>query len=310
MGKRTCSVIIPTFNNAPIIPLTLDALTSQAIPDNWQMEIVLSDDGSTDATCQVASHYAKDNRQAIQVIAGRHAGPAQARQRGLAKAAGEVVLLLGADILLRPGAFAAHCLFHEKNSNPATAALGIVKWDPRLAPSPLMEWMTHSGQQNDFDALLGTYEANPQHFFYGSHVSLKRAFMHNLPKEAFFTHFGFEDLHLGQFLKKRGLQLRVLHKAMGLHHHFYSISDICQRQERVGVAFVDYHKQHHTPMMKRTRVRQLMRWLYIKSSLPTCLKAVIWACQGVSLVTPRVYKLLTVSFFWRGITKVTIFFPN
>jgi hypothetical protein len=173
-----------------------------------------------------------------------------------------------------------------------------------------MEWMMHGGQQNDFDALLGARRADPQHFFYGSHLSLKRTFLDNLPRQAFFPYFGFEDLHLGHFLKKRGLELHLLQVATGLHHHYYSLTDICQRQERVGIAFVEYYKRHHPPMMKRSRVRQLLRWLFIKSGGPNAIKSIIWACQGVSMVTPRLYALLTISFFWRGITKVTVFFPK
>ena len=80
-----------------------------------------------------------------QVITGSHTGAAGARNRALAHAHGDIVLFLGADISLRPQALAEHLRFHEAHPAVHAGALGFVLWDPRLRPTPLMEWMTHGG---------------------------------------------------------------------------------------------------------------------------------------------------------------------
>ncbi|PIT86795.1 MAG: hypothetical protein COU33_01180, partial [Candidatus Magasanikbacteria bacterium CG10_big_fil_rev_8_21_14_0_10_43_6] len=125
-------------------------------------------------------------------------------------------------------------ILHEQNPDTWIGALGLVLWDPRLKPTPLMEWMNHGGPQNNFDALLGSIYASPSEFFYGSHVSVKRKALANDVFSEEYTQYGHEDHDLGVRLARRGLKLRVLHDAIGLHRHFYAADSFFQRQFAVG----------------------------------------------------------------------------
>src|SRR5688572_10175381 len=134
-----CDVIIPTYQAATVLPETVKALATQTIPPGWQVWLIVSDDGSTDSTVKVASELPLPAPWEKIVKEGPHTGPAAARNRGLEVAQGDVILFLGADIILQPGSLAAHLQFHEHH--PAShAALGAVRWDPRLFPTPFMEW--------------------------------------------------------------------------------------------------------------------------------------------------------------------------
>lgn len=93
------SVVMPARNSGETIAATLDSLLAQTW-QNWQAIII--DDGSTDATREIAERYAaKDAR--FRIIDGPVRGTAAAaRNAGLAHADGEWLLFLDADDLLDP----------------------------------------------------------------------------------------------------------------------------------------------------------------------------------------------------------------
>ena len=296
-----CSIIIPTYNNEPIIAGTLSALSQQAVPAPWQIEVIISDDGSRDATVETVRSQASPAAWRVQVLTGAHVGPAQVRNRALAAATGEVILLLQADIELRPGALAAHLLFHQENPGAAMAALGFVVWDPRLPPSRLMVWMMHGGHHNDFDALLGEKTADPQHFFYGAQVSLKREMLAAHQFSTAFTGYGWEDLELGRRLKEAGLQLSFLPDARALHVHYYGVKDVCRRQFNAGKSLHVYHRLHPTgalaPLASR---RRWFKYRVVHSlGIPVGLQWLVAWSQRY-WVTPRLFSWLTAVYFWEG----------
>ena len=120
-----CDVVIPTYNNAAVLPLTLRALGEQEIPPGWSVQVLISDDGSEDDTVEVAKSQLSDNDLSSEVLSGPHTGPAGSRNRVLRQADADVIFFLGADIILRPGALAEHLRFHEENSGASWAALGF-----------------------------------------------------------------------------------------------------------------------------------------------------------------------------------------
>lgn len=94
MSAPVVSVIVPTFNRAALLPRALDSVAAQTFTD-W--EILLVDDGSTDATPWVAERYRARLGQRLRFIAGAHHGPCRARNRGIEAASGEFVAFLDSD---------------------------------------------------------------------------------------------------------------------------------------------------------------------------------------------------------------------
>jgi len=76
------SVVVCTYNGARTIRDCLEGLTHLAYPD---YEVIVVDDGSTDATAAIARQYA------CRLIQTENRGLASARNTGLAAAAGEIV---------------------------------------------------------------------------------------------------------------------------------------------------------------------------------------------------------------------------
>lgn len=296
----TCAVVIPTFNNHAILPATLAALFAQAVPADCNVQVVVSDDGSTDGTLAWLRHQTPPPPWRLAIVVGPHTGPGGARNRALAASRSDVILFLGADILLRPGALHAHLDFHVAHPTGTDAALGMVKWDPRLFPPPLLEWMTHSGQQNAFDDLLGQRTADPRHYFYGSHLSLKRAI---LPDPAFtgLLAGGWEDLELGQRLADHSLALHVLHHAIGLHHHPYSQAAIARRQRLAGTSLPRYQSLHPGTSLipQRSLMSHLCRWVFCVLGGQGMLSILVRRLKRRSL--PRAFTVFTSNELWKGL---------
>ncbi len=94
------SIVIPARNAAASLPLVLDCLQRQEAPDNLA-EILVVDDGSTDATAQVLRDYRSRfpfKYWSHPVSLGRSA----ARNLAWRNAIGEIVLFLDADMLTEP----------------------------------------------------------------------------------------------------------------------------------------------------------------------------------------------------------------
>lgn len=112
-----CSVIIPTYNRAGLLRRTLDSLARQDLP-NAEFEVLVIDDGSSDATAEVAGSYS--DRLTLRYFFQPDEGwrVAQARNVGLAAAAGEVCVMVDSGVVLHPGCLSAHLDSHRHADGP------------------------------------------------------------------------------------------------------------------------------------------------------------------------------------------------
>jgi glycosyltransferase involved in cell wall biosynthesis len=85
------SVVIPAYQAAATIGACLEALRNQRFPGG-RSEIIVVDDGSRDATAQIARSFA-----GVLVISQANAGAAAARNRGWRQASGTWVAFLDSD---------------------------------------------------------------------------------------------------------------------------------------------------------------------------------------------------------------------
>ena len=298
-----CDVIIPTYNSAAVLPQALEALFGQAIPAGWQCRLLLTDDGSIDATIAVAEPLCQDSGWEYVILQNKHGGRAYNRNRALARASAHVILFLQADILLRPGALTEHLRFHEQHPSNNQAALGHIAWDPRLKPSALMEWLTHSGPQNDFDTLLGRRQVPVPQYFYGANLSLKRSLLRSERFAESFQQYGWEDYELGVRLARHGLELVFLEDALALHRHTYTVSDVKNRQLAVGQELHQVKQRHPSEELPRRKMLA-QRWKYRLASvggLVAFLRLLITMWPRLSW--PWAFKVVTTAWFWEGYLK-------
>jgi len=104
------SIIVPAFNVQATLAQTLHALLAQTYA---AYEIIIVDDGSTDATSRIASDFAQDSK--IRVVRQPNRGLAGARNTGIAAAKGSVIGFCDADDLWEPEKLAVHVAHLEAN---------------------------------------------------------------------------------------------------------------------------------------------------------------------------------------------------
>jgi glycosyltransferase involved in cell wall biosynthesis len=98
-GPRV-SVVMPAYNHERYVVAALDSVVAQSYSN---VEIIVVDDGSTDATAATLDAYAARCRtHALTVVHQANAGAHEAINHGLALARGEVVAVMNSDDLYAP----------------------------------------------------------------------------------------------------------------------------------------------------------------------------------------------------------------
>ncbi|MGH9984869.1 MAG: glycosyltransferase, partial [Nitrososphaeraceae archaeon] len=109
------SVIIPTRNRAQSLKVLLDSLESADNPDSVGVEIMVVNNGSTDETAERLEEEAtRPRRYALTVLQAQHPGKAHALNLGLAKADGDVLIILDDDVSVDRRCLAEHVLAHRQ----------------------------------------------------------------------------------------------------------------------------------------------------------------------------------------------------
>ncbi len=101
MSTIKLSVVIPTYNSAPLILRCLESLEQQT-SRKAEFEVIVVDDGSTDDTVRVLQDYLRQTSLQLHVLHPPHAGPAQARNHGIAVSQSDWIAFLDADIVTGP----------------------------------------------------------------------------------------------------------------------------------------------------------------------------------------------------------------
>ena len=92
------TIVTPSFNQAAFLEQTIDSVLSQDYPN---LEYIVVDGGSTDASVDVIKRHAK---HLAHWESRKDNGPADAINRGLSLATGEIMAYLNSDDLYEPGA--------------------------------------------------------------------------------------------------------------------------------------------------------------------------------------------------------------
>jgi glycosyltransferase involved in cell wall biosynthesis len=283
------SVIIPTYNRKVILEKCLSALLVQTYPHD-KYEIIVIDDGSTDGTGEMVDRLVEEHRLTEQpaITPGvkpcvtrpserpserliyewqEHTSAAAARNRGIRKAVGELVILLDSDIVTLPDFIEAHVF---ARLDPACEAREDGAFPIGFSPDDKTIVHGRVIYTEDLDNPTSTQKRLSDismAFFASGNVSIARRWLVEAGLfDEDFTEYGWEDLELGQRLKKLGLRVVRSDKPAGYHlKHEFSVTKlpaIRKREIQRGRMAVIYYKKHPTfsVRMSTTMIRPFY-WL-------------------------------------------------
>jgi glycosyltransferase involved in cell wall biosynthesis len=101
VSRPLVSIVTPSLDQRPFVERTLESILSQR--GDFELEVLVQDGGSRDGTREVLERY----RDRISLVVEEDAGQADAVNRALRRARGEILGWVNSDDLLRPGAVQA-----------------------------------------------------------------------------------------------------------------------------------------------------------------------------------------------------------
>ncbi len=212
MGSEPAvSVIVPTCNQAHVVRRVLAALAAQVTPE---VEIVVVDDGSEDQTEQMLMSLLQRGGQNLIYIRQDNRGAAAARNAGLSRARGEVVIFLDGDLIPAPGLVEAHVRFHREHLCLTHLAIGRVEMAAELGD--------HRQLRQHETRLPFTGETCveiPWHCARAGNFSAKREFLALAGGFDPGMRSAAEDTELGFRLRQRGARVFFLPLAVAIHYH-------------------------------------------------------------------------------------------
>lgn len=138
MSSPLISVIIPTFNRSYCLAETLDSVLGQSFKN---FELIVVDDGSTDATPQLLDQYTGR----LTYLHISHAGPSAARNAGIGIARGDYIAFLDSDDLWMPRKLERQIEFFFKKSDARICQTEEIWIRNGVRVNPMKKHKKHSG---------------------------------------------------------------------------------------------------------------------------------------------------------------------
>ena len=230
------SVVIPTYNRKLILEKCLKALEKQILTNNISnYEIVVIDDGSTDGT----PSWIRNNREIfphVVLYEQDHGGPALGRNFGVMKSKYEIIIFIDSDLIVLEDFLVCHVKklsSYWKKNNKKCFTYGSV--------------INTSNFKNPENEIYKLTDISFAYFATGNVAISKELLLNAGLFDTSFSMYGWEDLELGERLKKIGTKLIKCPEAIGFHWHppfdcEQIESLISQEKERAKMALVFFKK--------------------------------------------------------------------
>lgn len=134
MTVQSVSIIIPTYNRAAVLRITLETLAALALPDGWSGEVLVVDNCSPDDTAAVVEELRGRLALPLRRIVEDRQGAGHARNRGIEESSGDWLIFLDDDIKIAPGWLQAFADAVE-SFNPDAVVGPVFPWFEGDVPS-------------------------------------------------------------------------------------------------------------------------------------------------------------------------------
>jgi len=281
------SVIIPTYNRLEKLKKTIKSASEQTL-DKKDFEVIVVDDGGTDGTKSFMENFIAPSNLNLKYFFTEHKSAGHARNVGIEKSQGEIILFCGDDTYLDKNLLAIHKKCHEQKEG--VAVLGIALWDENEKVSDFMRYLAPAGPQFHYNTIKDRNVAGFNHF-YTCNISLAKKW---LELEKFDERFdcAFEDIDLGLRLEKKGLKIIFEPEAKVFHSHYYDEEKFNLRMERVGRSAAKFFDKYK----KNRKIRNILK----KKYAPFCFFPGVDIFLKASRIMAKfkLIKLINVKYYW------------
>jgi glycosyltransferase involved in cell wall biosynthesis len=92
------SIIVPVYNEQQFV----EAAVRRVLEQNWRMEVIIVDDGSSDGTPEIVARLAEEFPEVLLLTHDKNSGKGAALRTGFAQATGEILIIQDADLEYDP----------------------------------------------------------------------------------------------------------------------------------------------------------------------------------------------------------------
>ncbi len=139
---KSISIIIPAYNEEIRLPTSLSRILSYLKSRNYDYEVVVVDDGSTDSTVNSVQHFVKSEGGRVRVLGGEeNRGKGYATRKGVLAASKEYVLFSDADLSTPIEELEKLAVALDSGSDIAIASRALPDSDVRIHQNWLRERM-------------------------------------------------------------------------------------------------------------------------------------------------------------------------
>lgn len=240
-----------TYNRAALLERVLDACFEQSAGN---YEVVLVDDGSTDATPAVIERARSRATCPFTVVSQANAGLARARNAGIARASGERIIFIDDDVLPVPSFVQEHLRSHARQPLAIVRGAAINTGSFDDLPPPVWTLANYSGN-----------------YFWTTNVSVPLQTIRAIGGfNESFAEYGWEDIDVGLRLRFGGVRALFNPRALAFHYKPAPRSGDVERmlrqaraQARTAVQLAQLHPHWRTSLATGDNAAQrlLHRWM-------------------------------------------------
>ncbi len=299
-AAQIVSVIVPAFNAAGTLDDCLNALLSQTAPRS-SYEIIVVDDGSLDATAEVARRYCD---QGVRLVRQHNQGAAGARNTGVAHALGELLLFTDSDCAPQPDWIERMVAAFDNPETVGAKGAYLTRQGRLVARFVQIEYEDRYDRMRDQERIdfIDTYSAGYR-------------------RDVFVRNGGFdvavrfvEDQEFSFRLAEKGYKLVFVPAAQVSHQHDQDVIEYIERKFNIGVWKARVMQRHpdrlandtHTPPVLKLQI------LLLFLALPLLLAGLVlqqlgtpwWqAVAGSGLLCVVVFLASGLPFGWKAWRK-------
>jgi glycosyltransferase involved in cell wall biosynthesis len=289
------SIIVPAYNAAQTIQDCLNTLFQQSVERDCY-EIIVVDDGSTDATPDIVTSYSS-----VRLIRQANAGPAVARNRGAQEARGEILLFTDADCVPAHDWIERMIAPFQRSDVKIVGVKGTYLSCQRALTARFvqLEYEDKYRRMARFEYIdfIDTYSAGYR----------RDVFLTNGGFDTSFPTASVEDQEFSFRLARRGHKMVFVPEAHVYHlGHADTLSKYLRKKFKIGYWKVLVHKWHPDKMLADTHTPQMLKIQLLLAAVFAILLmgGMVWhPLWWGALAVGSCFLLTTLPFVWRALRQ-------